>query len=82
MTWRGRRDRALLMLALQTGLRVSELINLSSSDVVLGARSARRMLRQGSQGASNANPQGQYKGIAWLADRTRQRDRPPIREYS
>jgi integrase/recombinase XerD len=36
VTWQGRRDRALLMLALQTGLRVSELINLSSSDVVLG----------------------------------------------
>ena len=28
-TWFGRRDRALLLVALQTGLRVSELINLS-----------------------------------------------------
>jgi integrase/recombinase XerD len=35
-TWHGRRDRTLLVLALQTGLRVSELINLSSRDVVLG----------------------------------------------
>lgn len=35
-TWAGRRDHALLVLALQTGLRVSELINLRCKDVVLG----------------------------------------------
>lgn len=34
--WEGRRDRALLVLALQTGLRVSELINLDCADIVLG----------------------------------------------
>jgi site-specific recombinase XerD len=34
--WEGRRDRTLLVLALQTGLRVSELINLDCADVVLG----------------------------------------------
>jgi integrase/recombinase XerD len=36
LTWIGRRDRAILLLALQTGLRVSELVNLNSRDVVLG----------------------------------------------
>lgn len=35
-TWIGRRDRALLLLAVQTGLRVSELIGLRCQDVVLG----------------------------------------------
>ena len=35
-SWYGRRDRALLLLALQTGLRVSELIGLDRRDVVLG----------------------------------------------
>ncbi|MDN5853977.1 MAG: site-specific integrase [Actinomycetia bacterium] len=35
--WEGRRDRALLVLALQTGLRVSELIGLDCGDVTLGA---------------------------------------------
>jgi len=35
-TWLGRRDRTLLYLAIQTGLRVSELTNLRCQDVVLG----------------------------------------------
>jgi len=35
-TWIGRRDRALLMVTIQTGLRVSELIGLRCQDVVLG----------------------------------------------
>jgi site-specific recombinase XerD len=36
-TWAGRRDYALLLLALQTGLRLSELIGLRREDIVLGA---------------------------------------------
>ena len=36
-TWHGRRDHALLLLAVQTGLRVSELTGLASQDVHLGA---------------------------------------------
>jgi integrase/recombinase XerD len=36
-TWTGRRDHALLMLACQTGLRASELLHLTGSDVHLGA---------------------------------------------
>lgn len=35
-TWVGRRDRTLLSLAIQTGLRVSELISLRCQDLVLG----------------------------------------------
>lgn len=35
-TWAGRRDHALLLLALQTGLRLSELIGLRRENIVLG----------------------------------------------
>ena len=35
-TWEGRRDYALLVVAVQTGLRVSELIGLNCADVMLG----------------------------------------------
>ena len=34
--WEGRRDRVLMLLAIQTGLRVSELTGLNCSDVTLG----------------------------------------------
>jgi len=36
-TWNGRRDHALLLLALQTGLRLSEITSLSREDLVFGA---------------------------------------------
>ena len=36
-TWIGRRDHALIFLALQTGLRVSELVGLRCADVALGS---------------------------------------------
>lgn len=35
-TWTGRRDHALIVLAVQTGLRISELTSLDCADVVLG----------------------------------------------
>jgi integrase/recombinase XerD len=46
-TWAGRRDHALLLTAVQTGLRVSELIGLTNTDVHLGAGAHLRTLGKG-----------------------------------
>ena len=40
--WEGRRDKAMIALAVQTGLRVSELTNLNCADVSIGAGAAVR----------------------------------------
>jgi integrase/recombinase XerD len=46
-TWAGRRDHALLLLALQTGLRASELVGLRCGDVVLGSGAHIRCMGKG-----------------------------------
>ena len=46
-TWAGRRDHALLLLALQTGLRASELVGLRCGDVVLGTGAHIRCMGKG-----------------------------------
>ncbi|NMN99018.1 tyrosine-type recombinase/integrase [Antrihabitans stalactiti] len=45
--WEGRRDRALLLTAVQTGLRVSELTGLACNDVTFGDGAAVRCLGKG-----------------------------------
>jgi site-specific recombinase XerD len=46
-TWSGRRDHALLLVAIQTGLRVSELTALSKNDVALGPGAHVRCMGKG-----------------------------------
>ena len=46
-TWLGRRDYALILLAIRTGLRVSELINLHWGDITLGSSSHVRCVGKG-----------------------------------
>lgn len=46
-TWIGRRDRALLLVAVQTGLRVSELVALRRQDVAMGPGAHVRCLGKG-----------------------------------
>jgi len=46
-TWSGRRDRALLLLTLQTGLRVSEVISLRCHDLTLGSGAHVRCIGKG-----------------------------------
>jgi site-specific recombinase XerD len=69
-TWHGRRDRALLALALQTGLRVSELINLSCGDVVLGAGAHVRCMGKGRKERATPIRKDSVKVLRdWLAER-------------
>jgi integrase/recombinase XerD len=46
-TWSGRRDRALLLLAVQTGLRAAELVGLRREDIVFGVGAHVRCLGKG-----------------------------------
>lgn len=66
-TWIGRRDHALLLLATQTGLRLSELISLDRDSVVLGRGAHVRCLGKGRK--ERCTPLTRYTTItlgAWL----------------
>ncbi|MGB8020918.1 MAG: tyrosine-type recombinase/integrase [Candidatus Nanopelagicales bacterium] len=68
--WEGRRDRALLVLGLQTGLRVSELIGLDCADVVLGTGGHVRCQGKGrKQRAVPLTNSAQQVLRTWLAER-------------
>ena len=58
------------MLALQTGLRVSELINLSRGDIVLGAGAHVRCMGKGRKERATPIRKDSVKVLrAWLAER-------------
>jgi integrase/recombinase XerD len=76
-TWIGRRDRAILLLALQTGLRVSELINLNCRDVILGTGAHIRCEGKGRKQRSTPLRRDTVKTIeAWLKERAGSDDDP------
>jgi len=69
-TWLGRRDRTLLLVAVQTGLRVSELTGLNCQDVVLGTGAHVRCLGKGrKQRCTPLRPQTARMLDAWLRER-------------
>jgi len=76
-TWIGRRDRALLLLALQTGLRNSEITSLRRQDVELGTGAHVRCLGKGRKlRCTPLRPDvaGVLKG--WMSKQTGQPDDP------
>jgi site-specific recombinase XerD len=76
-TWLGRRDRTLLLLAVQTGLRVSELIGLSCQDVMLGTGAHVRCLGKGrKQRCTPLRPETARALEAWLHERHGLPDNP------
>ena len=71
-TWIGRRDRTLLLVALQTGLRVSELIGLNVGDVVLVPESRAHVHCRGKGRKERATPlrSDSIKALTeWLRER-------------
>jgi integrase/recombinase XerD len=69
-TWSGRRDRTLLVLALQTGLRLSELIGLRCQDVVLGQGAHVRCWGKGRKERCTPLRQDTVRALrAWLRER-------------
>lgn len=67
--WEGRRDRAMLTLALQTGLRVSELIGVNCADVVLGTGAHVRCEGKGRKHRSGAAHRPRASGALRMARR-------------
>jgi len=68
--WEGRRDRAMLTLAIQTGLRVSELIGLNCDDIALGTGAHVRCEGKGrKQRAVPLTAPAQAVLATWLAER-------------
>ena len=70
MTWAGRRDHALLLLAIQTGLRASELVNLRCGDVMLGSGAHIRCMGKGRKERCTPLRRDTAKLLAaWIGDR-------------
>lgn len=75
--WEGRRDRALLLLAVQTGLRVSEITGLNCGDVSLGTGASIRCEGKGRKHrAVPLTSPTQAVLAVWLAERAGRRDEP------
>jgi site-specific recombinase XerD len=75
--WEGRRDRAIIVLALQTGLRVSELTSLNCGDIMLGAGGHVRCEGKGrKQRAVPLTRQAQAVLRKWIAERGGTPDHP------
>ncbi len=76
-TWIGRRDRALLLVAIQTGLRVSELTALRREDVTFGIGAHVRCNGKGRKlRCTPLRPDVKKVLAAWLHERPLQSDQP------
>lgn len=69
-TWHGRRDRAILLLTLQTGLRVTELITLTCGAITLGAGAHVRCMGKGRKERATPIRKDSIKLLRnWVAER-------------
>jgi integrase/recombinase XerD len=76
-TWVGRRDHAILVVALQTGLRASEIVNLRRCDIVTGTGAHVRCEGKGRKQRSTPLRRDTLKDLdAWLSERMGGADDP------
>lgn len=76
-TWHGRRDRVILVLTLQTGLRVTELITLTCGDIGLGSGAHVRCMGKGRKERATPIRKDSIKLLRdWLAERKGQAGDP------
>ncbi|MEO8936647.1 MAG: site-specific integrase [Burkholderiaceae bacterium] len=76
-TWSGRRDHALMLLAVQTGLRLSEVTSLRSADVNLSTGSHVRVLGKGRKERCTPLSKATRAVLAaWLREPSRAPDQP------
>jgi site-specific recombinase XerD len=76
-TWHGRRDRTLLLMAVQTGLRVSELTGLRCQDVVLGSGAHVRCQGKGRKERCTPLRKDAVAALgSWLSERNAQPSEP------
>jgi integrase/recombinase XerD len=76
-TWSGRRDRALLMLAVQTGLRAAELSGLRCEDIVFGTGAHVRCEGKGRKNRCTPLGKDTVRVLrGWLRERQGQPDEP------
>ena len=76
-TWSGRRDRTLLLVAVQTGLRVSELVGLRCEDVELGRGAHVRCLGKGRKERCTPLRKDAVRALrGWLRERNPQLSDP------
>jgi len=76
-TWAGRRDKTLLLVAVQTGLRVSELIGLNHEDVVLSNGAHVRCKGKGRKERSTPLRKEVTRALsAWLQENSNESTRP------
>lgn len=76
-TWSGRRDHALMLVAVQTGLRLSELTGMRRDDVVLNAGSHVRVMGKGrKERCTPLSKASRAVMAAWMREPTRAPDQP------
>lgn len=75
--WEGRRDRSLILLAVQTGLRLAEIISLNCADVILGTGAHVRCTGKGRKERSVPLTSSTVAVLkAWLHERQGRLDEP------